>query len=118
MPLPKLDLRRRKPWIPVNENYPSINVAAAENDPNSILHYYRKMIAFRKAHLTLVHGDFEDLLPEHPQLYCYRRWDEEASFLMVHNFSDQPTSWALPEGVTVLGKLCRATRRSFSPLGK
>ena len=56
------------------------------------------MIAFRKAHLTLVYGDFDDLLPEYPQLYCYRRWDKEASFIMVHNFSDQPTSWAMPEG--------------------
>jgi len=95
---PQAGFTAGKPWIPVNENYPLINVTAAENDPNSILHYYRKMIAFRKAHLTLVYGDFEDLLPKHPQLYCYRRWDEEASFLMVHNFSDQPTSWALPEG--------------------
>ena len=95
---PQAGFTAGKPWIPVNENYPSINVAAAENDPNSILHYYRKMIAFRKAHLTLVYGDFEDLLPEHPQLYCYRRWDEEASFLMVLNFSDHATSWALPEG--------------------
>ena len=50
-----------KPWIPVNENYTQINVAAAENDPNSILHYYRKMIAYRKANSSWF-GHFEDLL--------------------------------------------------------
>ena len=87
-----------KPWIPVNKNYPTINVETAEKEANSILHYYRKMIAFRKANTTLVYGDFDDLLPEHPQLYCYRRWDKEAKFLMVHNFSDTPTSWKKPPG--------------------
>lgn len=87
-----------KPWIPVNKNYPTINVETAEKEANSILHYYRKMIAFRKANTTLVYGDFDDLLPEHPQLYCYRRWDKEANFLLVHNFSDTPTSWEKPSG--------------------
>lgn len=87
-----------KPWIPVNKNYPTINVETAEKEANSILHYYRKMIAFRKANTTLVYGDFDDLLPEHPQLYCYRRWDKEANFLLVHNFSETPTSWEKPSG--------------------
>lgn len=87
-----------KPWIPVNKNYPTINVETAEKEADSILHYYRKMIAFRKANTTLVYGDFDDLLPEHPQLYCYRRWDKEANFLLVHNFSDTPTSWEKPSG--------------------
>ena len=87
-----------KPWIPVNKNYPTINVETAEKEANSILHYYRKMIAFRKANTTLVYGNFDDLLPEHPQLYCYRRWDKEANFLLVHNFSDTPTSWEKPSG--------------------
>ena len=82
-----------KPWIPVNENYPQINVAAAEKDPDSILHYYRKMIAYRKANLCLVYGHFEDLLPQHPYLYVYKRWDSQGTFLAVHNFSDEKTSW-------------------------
>ena len=87
-----------KPWIPVNKNFTTINVETAEKEANSILHYYRKMIAFRKANPTMVYGDFEDLLPEHPQLFCYRRWDKEANFLLVHNFSDTPTSWEKPSG--------------------
>ena len=85
-----------QPWIPVNENYTHINVEAAENTPDSILHYYRKMIAFRKANPTLVYGDFEDLLPDHSQLYVYRRWDDNGHYLVVHNFSDQPISWDKP----------------------
>lgn len=82
-----------KPWIPVNKNYTQINVAAAENDPNSILHYYRKMIAYRKANPSLVYGHFEDLLPQHPYLFVYKRWDDKGTFLAVHNFRDENTNW-------------------------
>ena len=85
------------PWIPVNENYAQINVDAAEKDPNSILHYYRKIIALRKAHPTLIYGEYKDILPADPHLYCYKRWDQEAAFLVVHNFSDSPKNWKLTE---------------------
>ena len=106
-----------KPWIPVNKNYPTINVETAEKEANSILHYYRKMIAFRKANTTLVYGDFDDLLPEHPQLYCYRRWDKEANFLLVHNFSDTPTSWEKPSGnyELVLGNYSNEKQALLAP---
>lgn len=87
-----------KPWIPIQENYTSINVAAAENDPHSILHFYRKIIAFRKAHPTLIYGDYEDLLPQHPQLYHYRRWDAHLEYLVIHNFSDDAVNWQKPTG--------------------
>ena len=86
-----------KPWIPVNENYEKINVAVAENDPNSILHYYRKMIAYRKANPSLIYGHFEDLLPQHPYLFVYKRWDDKDSFLAVHNFRDENTNWEQKE---------------------
>jgi len=85
------------PWIPVNENYAQINVDAAEKDPNSILHYYRKIIALRKAYPTLVYGEYKDLLPADLHLYCYKRWDQEATFLVIHNFSDSPKNWKLNE---------------------
>ena len=90
---PQAGFTTAAPWIPVNKNYLKINVAAAEEDPTSILHYYRKMIAFRKAHPCLIYGHFKDLLPEHPQLYVYRRWNNDASYLVVHNFSDKKTNW-------------------------
>lgn len=93
---PQAGFTQGTPWLAINENYPTINVAAAEKDPNSILHYYRKIIAFRKANPTLVYGDFTDLLPDHPQLYMYRRWDETTAFLMVHNFSDEAIGWKKP----------------------
>lgn len=76
-------------WIKSNPNYVDINVAAQERNTESILNFYRKMIAFRKEHLTLVYGEYESLENQHPQIYAYKRWDEENEFLVVLNFSEE-----------------------------
>lgn len=83
------------PWLKLNPNYPKINVAAQQEDDASVLNYYRKMVRFRKAHLTLVYGDFEMLAPDHQQLFAYRRWDEGGEYVIAHNFSEQESTLAL-----------------------
>lgn len=90
---PNAGFSNAKPWLPVNPNYSKINVAKAEKDPLSILHYYRKMIAFRKAHPTLIYGSFNDLAPNHPQLYIYERVDSIYRFLIVHNLGNTALEW-------------------------
>lgn len=94
---PNAGFSKGQPWIPVHVNYKSINVAAAEDDPNSILHFYRKMITFRKAQPTLIYGDYQDLEPQHSQLFLYRRWDIKEEFLIVHNFSNHSIDWEKPK---------------------
>ena len=79
---------KNKPWIPLNKNFKMINVTNQEEDPHSILQYYRKMIAFRKANKTLVYGEYKDLEPNHSKLFIYKRWDEKYMFLVAHNFSN------------------------------
>lgn len=91
-----------KPWIDVHENYKTINVASAEEDPNSILHYYRNVIAFRKDNPTLIYGDFKDIYPNHPKFFGYIRSDSNAAFLIIHNFSDHNLNWDNPEKTSVL----------------
>lgn len=83
-----------KPWIPVNSNHTEVNVDNQEKDPNSILNYYRKIIAFRKANTTLIYGSYQDLAPDHPHLYIYLREDEKTRFMVVHNLSDSTINWA------------------------
>ena len=77
------------PWIPLNPNYKTINVSIQEEDPDSILHFYRKTIALRKAHSTLVYGNYQDLAPDDLHIFAYRRWDANGSFWIIHNCSDQ-----------------------------
>ena len=61
------------PWIDVNPNYRQINVREAQADPDSILHFYRKLLALRQRLEVLRSGTFRLLLPEHPQLLAYER---------------------------------------------
>ncbi len=48
-----------KPWLKVNDLYKAgINVEDEEKDPNSILNFYKKIIAFRNEETTLKLGTF------------------------------------------------------------
>lgn len=85
------------PWIKLNPNYPEINVKEALADPNSIFYFYKKMLAFRKEHLTFVYGEYKDLHPTNEQIYAYRRSDENETFLVILNFSSETVDFNLPE---------------------
>ncbi|MCR9252925.1 MAG: alpha-glucosidase [bacterium] len=76
------------PWLKINPNYSDINAASQENDPDSILNFYREMIQIRKQNLTLVYGDYQDLDPENNEVYAYRRWDDDNEYFVFHNFSE------------------------------
>ncbi len=85
---------KEKPWLKVNPNYKNANVALQENDPHSILNFYRDMIAFRKANQTFVYGEYECLDVKHSSIYAYKRWDDTNEFLVIHNFGDTPITWS------------------------
>ena len=77
-----------EPWIRSNPNYADINVEYQERNSKSILNFYREMVALRKANPTLVYGDYESIMNDHPHIYAYRRWDETHEFLVVLNMSE------------------------------
>ncbi len=60
------------PWLSVNGNYPRINVKQQEDDPGSVLSYYRQLIAFRNGSRVLQEGDFTELYRKNG-VYAYRR---------------------------------------------
>ncbi|WP_445923182.1 alpha-amylase family glycosyl hydrolase, partial [Klebsiella pneumoniae] len=62
-----------EPWIALCDNYREINAEAALADPESVFYAYQQLIALRKSTPVLTWGDYQDLLPEHPSLWCYRR---------------------------------------------
>lgn len=102
---PQAGFTTGKPWLAVNQNYTTLNVAAQEQDPGSVLHYFRKMILLRKQHLALVYGAFTLIDENNPQLFAYTRIWEDQAFLVVLNFSDTVATLntALsPEARTVL----------------
>ena len=86
-----------EPWINVNPNYKKINVAKQEKDPDSILNFYREMVAFRKHHPTLVYGDFSMIQEENNRVFAYLREDEENQYLVIINFSDEENTFELED---------------------
>ena len=85
------------PWIMVNPNYKEINVEAQLHDPDSILSYYKQLIRNRHAHEAIVYGEFKDLDPEHPQVYCYTRTTDAEKLLVILNLTAEPVAYSVPE---------------------
>ncbi len=77
------------PWLAVNPNTRDINVATQQQDPNSVLAYYQQLIRLRREHPTLIYGQYDLLLAEHPQIFAYRRSGDE-HFIVLCNLSDRP----------------------------
>ena len=86
------------PWLPVNPNAARINAKAQLADPDSVFHFYRRLIALRKTYPVFRMGDFTLLLPEHEKLFVYTRAWMDQELLVICNFGADPTSWQLPEG--------------------
>lgn len=80
------------PWLQVNKNYTVINQAAQEKDPNSVLHYFRKTVAFRKNNPVLVYGKYTILDKDNPAVYAYTREWQGKTFLVMLNFTAKPAT--------------------------
>ncbi|WP_249870286.1 glycoside hydrolase family 13 protein [Oceanobacillus saliphilus] len=85
-----------KPWLKVNPNYTEINVAKDVKNPDSIYHYYKKLIQLRKTHLGLVYGNYNIILEDDDQIYAYTRTFENEEFLIVANLFAEGTAFVLP----------------------
>ncbi|EST06878.1 Glycosyl hydrolase, family 13, catalytic domain protein [Kalmanozyma brasiliensis GHG001] len=93
------------PWMRANDNYTSINVAAQEDDEESVLAFYRKALAVRKQYASLLgRGEFRLLERDDQQVFKYvkiaeggKDGDAGARAFAVLNFSDMPQEYQVPE---------------------
>lgn len=86
-----------KPWLKVNPNYPAINVAQQEKDPQSVLNFYRRLISVRKKMPEVLDGDYETALSEREDIFAYRRRNRDNLLTVVANFTEKPTR--IPDNV-------------------
>ncbi|MBP1962642.1 glycoside hydrolase family 13 protein [Paenibacillus aceris] len=87
------------PWLTVNPNYTKINAEEALSDPDSIFHYYRRLIELRKQHDVIVYGKYDVLLEQDERIYAYTRTMGEERLLVVLNFYETPVTLQLPNTV-------------------
>ena len=84
------------PWLPVNPNHLEINAEAQRKDPDSVFHYYRRLIALRHSLPVIAGGDFRPV-PAGRELIAYTRTLEDQTLLVVCNFSASPAPFSWPE---------------------
>lgn len=89
------------PWLPVNHNYCQINVAQQEEDPDSILHFYRRAIALRRQLTCVRDGNYIEHQKSNSRLYIYSRQDCRQRILVVCSFSPQRTRFTPPRNFPV-----------------
>lgn len=84
------------PWINLCDNYETVNARAAVDDADSVFYAYQRLIKLRKAQPIFTWGNYQDLLPEHPYLWCYRREWQGQTLVVAANLS-RTNQWWQPE---------------------
>lgn len=92
------------PWIKVNPNYKEINAQQALKDPDSVFHYYKRLIRLRKEHSIVVDGRYDLILEDHDTIYAYTRTLGSEKWLIIANFFDGTPVFELPKTVGTVTK--------------
>lgn len=80
------------PWLKVNSNYPEINVENQEKDSNSVLNYYRKLVALRKSPAyreVFTYGRFVPAYEDTESVMAYYRVEEKKRIMVAGNFGKE-----------------------------
>lgn len=76
-----------EPWLPVPPSYKAHNVATESKDPNSVLEFYRKVLALRHTNAVLLDGNYSALNEDDPNVLSYLRSYQGKSVLVALNMS-------------------------------
>jgi alpha-glucosidase len=97
-------------WLPVGPDYKTVNVAAEERHPDSILNYYKVLLRIRKENVALRDGDFEMVNQQDANVLSWvRRSKDGHAVLVALNFtaSPQTSNYHLGEATTVLSSFAK-----------
>ena len=86
------------PWFYVNENYKEVNVAAQEQDENSVLNFYRRIIKLRKELPVVKSGKYTEYYKHSSKMQVYSREDEKQKLLVVCSYSENSVKFKAPKG--------------------
>ncbi|RYO85593.1 hypothetical protein DL762_005109 [Monosporascus cannonballus] len=96
-----------QPWMRVMDDFKAVNVEAQmkADDPDdlSVWQFWQRALKGRKEHADVfVYGDFQELTPQHPQVFAYARTSSTGErWLVVLNFSGRHVEWRMPEDLRV-----------------
>ena len=90
------------PWLKVNPLFKAVNVEAQEQDPDSVLNYYRKLVALRKSDELKEVFTYGEFLPEYENvdgIMAFYRKDESKCILVAANFGKDAATIKLKSGI-------------------
>lgn len=92
-----------EPWIGIPENYTYINTEEASKDPDSILAFYKKLIALRKEYDIIADGSFEPIETS-DNMFAYRRRLGTQTLTVLCNLTGEKTdTGSIPDGELLIG---------------
>jgi len=86
------------PWMSVNPNYPWLNTAQQEEDPDSILNFYRKAVKLRKSLHCVRHGVYREHQKLSDKLYMYSMTSDKQKILVICSFHGKEMKYSVPKG--------------------
>lgn len=98
-------------WIKTDESQLRFNVADQEKDPGSVLHYFRKLLAFKKANPAFSLGTYREISLDDNAFIYERRFGQDA-FIVVCNFKEESVL-DVEEGEVLLSNLGRRTAQGM-----
>ncbi len=87
------------PWLGINPNHNTVNVEWQESDQNSLLNYYRQLIALRKKFSALREGEFTEYFKRSPAHFVYRKSHGGQDMLVILNCTQKPVRNRIPKGI-------------------
>ena len=95
---PNAGFSQKAPWLPVPPSFKTHNVDAELNDPNSILQFYKHVLALRHQDPSLREGEYIPLNEDQPNVVSYLRRYKKQAVLVVLNMSGRSKKLASISG--------------------
>lgn len=97
-------------WLPVAPDFKQVNVKTESNDPNSMLNWYKKLIALRRSNPALHEGDMKMLDTANNQILAWSRTAPGGQVVVVAcSFTAQPQTFSV---ATAAGKSAKVLAAS------
>lgn len=101
------------PWLPFAANYQERNVASQLEDEDSILNFYRRLLALRRESVALQRGSFLVHPSSTEDVFAYRRESDDETRTVVLNFSDSEQEVAMRSGQVLVSTVDPHRNDSF-----
>ena len=91
-----------QPWLMVHPIHTEINVEAEEKDEDSVLNFYRQLIALRKGVYanTIKNGRYKEHYPKRKDIYVFERSFKGETILVICNFKNKEAKFKVPESIS------------------